>query len=104
PQPMAPSLNNHHPLEARLRNWDAQQEEQKLQIQRNVYGVGVPLRRQFELKIVDEMDQKMGLAQTLPSIHRDILTGNDSRTDWEDIYPDEIGYEEDFHTRLERIM
>lgn len=41
-----------HPLQTRLENWDKTRDNLKLQLQRDVYGLGAPLRTMMERKIV----------------------------------------------------
>src|SRR5262245_1614184 len=40
-----------HPLEARLKNWDATQENLRMEMLRRTYGMAEPIRQGMELKI-----------------------------------------------------
>lgn len=43
-----------HPLEARLKNWEATQESLKMEGLRRTFGIAEPIRRGMEFKIVRE--------------------------------------------------
>jgi proteasome maturation protein len=80
-------INNRHPLEARLANWEQTQHDLKMETYRRVFGAAEPIRRTMELKIV-ENDFVPTVVGGQSNIHRDILLGKDTSIDWEDIYTD----------------
>lgn len=101
-------INNRHPLEARLANWEQTQHDLKMETYRRVFGAAEPIRRTMELKIV-ENDFVPTVVGGQSNIHRDILLGKDTSIDWEDIYTDRdsLGFSElgsGFHTEMEKRM
>lgn len=46
------STGSHHPVQNRLENWEATQDNIKLTMQRNVHGLGAPAHTLMERKIV----------------------------------------------------
>ncbi|KAG4305548.1 hypothetical protein PORY_001104 [Pneumocystis oryctolagi] len=76
------------------------QDELKMQSLSRVFGVSEPIRRKMELKIID--------SEFVPSvfggssnIHRDILIGNDSSIDIDEIFSADYHCFVDFHNELE---
>lgn len=107
PLNIASKLNNRHPLESRVQNWDATQQETKLEMYRRVFGAGEPIKRTMELNIVDMTDCKPEVLGGSDTLHRDILLNRETSVDWEDIYRGglEGGYHvQDFHSEMERRM
>ncbi|KAK6455293.1 proteasome maturation factor UMP1 [Scheffersomyces xylosifermentans] len=105
PLNMASKLNNRHPLEARIANWEQTQHDTRLETYRRVFGAGEPIKRTMELEIVDATDFKPSVLGGPDSMHRDILMNKDTTVDWEDVYKG--GFEsginvKDFHTEMER--
>jgi proteasome maturation protein len=79
-----------HPLEARLRGWEATQEQLRMRMLRRTYGVAEPVRRQMELKIAREGEWRpQALGGGGPSVHEDILRGREATIEWEDIFTGE---------------
>lgn len=79
-----------HPLEARLKNWDATQDAMRMETLRRMYGMSEPIRREMELKIVrDGTWRPAALGGNLPSVHEDILRGRDETVTWEDVFTGE---------------
>lgn len=102
---LASKINNRHPLEARLSNWDQTQFDARMETYRRVYGAGEPIKRQMELNIIEATDFKPSVLGGPDSLHKDILMGTDASIDWEDIYKG--GFEnganvKDFHTEMEK--
>lgn len=46
------STQSHHPIQNRLENWEATQDNLKLTMQRNIHGIGAPAHTLMERKIV----------------------------------------------------
>ncbi|KAG8360970.1 hypothetical protein FVEN_g1782 [Fusarium venenatum] len=95
-----------HPLEARLKNWEATQESLKMETLRRTYGMAEPIRRGMELKIVQNGEWRpMALGGGLPSVHEDILRGRDTTITWEDVFKgDETRAVAGFHDEMEKKL
>lgn len=79
-----------HPLEARLKNWEATQEAVRMESLKRTFGIAEPIRRGMELKIVREGEWRpMTLGGGLPSVHEDILRGREDMVTWEDVFTGE---------------
>lgn len=108
----APQLDSAHPLEARLKQWEATRENMRMEMLRRTYGVAEPVRRGMELKITRDGEWRplaLGSAghgsSLLPSVHEDILLGRDTTVDWEDIYTgEETRSVPTFHEEMERKL
>ncbi|TDZ54876.1 Proteasome maturation factor UMP1 [Colletotrichum trifolii] len=76
-----------HPLEARLKNWEATQEAMRMETLRRTFGIAEPIRRQMELKITQTGEWRpLSLGGQKPSVHEEILRGKDTSCTWEDVY------------------
>ncbi|KND92951.1 Proteasome maturation factor UMP1 [Tolypocladium ophioglossoides CBS 100239] len=97
-----------HPLEARLKNWEATQEAIRMESLRRTFGIAEPIRRGMELKIVRDGEWRpMALASgsSLPSVHEDILRGREDMITWEDIFTGEetrgvVGFHDEMEKKL----
>ena len=80
-----------HPLEARLKNWEATREALRMETLRRTFGMAEPIRRGMELKITREGEWRpMALpGSATPSIHEEILAGRDETITWEDVFTGE---------------
>lgn len=104
---LASKINNRHPLEARIQNWEETQHQTKLESYRRIFGAGEPIRRTMELQIVDATDFKPAVLGGPDTMHRDILLNKDTSVDWEDIYRDGLAsgdHVKDFHSEMEKKM
>ncbi|KAK6200946.1 proteasome maturation factor UMP1 [Scheffersomyces amazonensis] len=104
PLNLASKVNNRHPLEGRISNWEQTQYETRLETYRRVFGAGEPIKRTMELQIIESTDFKPSLLGGSDPLHKDILLNRDSSVTWEDIYKG--GFEsgnnvKDFHSELE---
>lgn len=107
PLNIASQLNNRHPLEARISNWEETQYQTRLETYRRVFGAGEPIRRTMELNIVDATDYKPALLGGSDTLHKDILLNRESSIDWEDVYKGGFeagGHVADFHSEMEKRM
>lgn len=107
PLNLASKLNNRHPLEQRIANWEETQYQTRLETYRRVFGAGEPIKRTMELEIVDATDFKPQLLGGSDSMHRDILLNNDASVDWEDVYRGGLesgNHVQDFHSEMEKKM
>jgi proteasome maturation protein len=102
-----------HPLEARLKAWEATQENLRLESLRKTFGMAEPIRRGMELKITREgswrpaclggVSGNTGVGSA--SLHEDILTGRDASCDWEDVFTgDEQRGALGMHQEMERKL
>ncbi|OCH85609.1 proteasome maturation factor UMP1 [Obba rivulosa] len=62
-------------LKDRLDNWDATQDNLRLVMERNVYGMHMPMRRLMERKLVSHNPHMPALRQS--NVHLDVLMGRD---------------------------
>ncbi|KAI1818351.1 proteasome maturation factor UMP1-domain-containing protein [Poronia punctata] len=102
-----------HPLEARLKAWEATQENLRMEALRKTFGMAEPIRRGMELKITREgswrpacLGGKTGVTGVgSASVHEDVLMGREAFCDWEDIF---TGEEQraalDVHQEMERKL
>lgn len=86
PLSISSKINNRHPLENRIKNWETTQHELKLEQYRRIFGAAEPIKRTMELKIVEQTDFLPGALGNASNVHRDILLNKDTSIDWEDIY------------------
>jgi proteasome maturation protein len=101
-QPAAPVSS--HPLEARLKNWEATQESLRMESLRRTFGMAEPIRRGMELNIVRRGEWRpLALGPGLPSVHEEILRGREATITWEDVYTgEESRGVPAFHDEMER--
>ncbi|KAK7955695.1 uncharacterized protein PG986_004917 [Apiospora aurea] len=81
-----------HPLESRLKAWEATQEAVRMESLRKTFGVAEPIRRGMELKTVRDGEWRplaLGGSVGGSSVHEDILRGRESHIDWEDVFTGE---------------
>lgn len=108
PQHLAPAEQpiSRHPLEARLKSWEATQEAVRMESLRKTFGMSEPIRRGMELKITREGEWRpMALGGGLPSVHQDILLGREACITWEDVFTGEeqrsaVGVHEEMERKL----
>lgn len=79
-----------HPLEARLKNWEATQHALRMESLKRTFGMAEPIRRGMELKIVRDGEWRpLALGGGQPSLHEEILTGREDTITWEDVFTGE---------------
>ncbi|CEJ84798.1 Putative Proteasome maturation factor [[Torrubiella] hemipterigena] len=95
-----------HPLEARLKNWEATQEAVRMETLRRTFGMAEPIRRGMELKMVRDSEWRpLALGNGLPSVHEEILRGREDIITWEDIYTgDDTKPIAGFHDEMEKKL
>ncbi|CAG8955676.1 hypothetical protein HYFRA_00010941 [Hymenoscyphus fraxineus] len=94
-----------HPLESRLKNWEATQEALKMEGLRRTFGIAEPIRRGMELKVVRDGSWRPAVlgGSARGGVHEDILRGRDCELAWEDVFQgDEMRNVPGFHEELER--
>ncbi|EGR51934.1 uncharacterized protein TRIREDRAFT_103625 [Trichoderma reesei QM6a] len=95
-----------HPLEARLKSWEATQEAVRMESLRRTFGIAEPVRRGMELKIVRDGEWRpMALGGGLPSVHEDILKGREDTITWDDVFTgSETRAVAGFHEEMEKKL
>lgn len=78
-----------HPLEARLKAWEATQEALRMESLRRTFGMAEPIRRGMELKIAREGSWRPAALGRGTSAHEDVLRGREACIDWEDVFTGE---------------
>lgn len=107
PSNLASKINNRHPLESRIHNWEETQQQTRLETYRRIFGAGEPIKRTMELKIIDETDFTPQTLGGPSDVHKDILLNKDASIDWEDIYKNGLengNNVKDFHSEMEHKM
>ncbi|KZT68763.1 proteasome maturation factor UMP1 [Daedalea quercina L-15889] len=91
-------------LRERLENWDATQDNLKLTMQRNAFGLHMPMRTLMERKIVSRNPHMPALPQTNP--HLDVLMGRDETLDCADFMMPaaELRQPLDIHAEMEKKL
>ncbi|KAF3935564.1 hypothetical protein ABW19_dt0203057 [Dactylella cylindrospora] len=99
------TLNSNHPLENRLKNWDATQESLKMETLKRTFGIAEPVRRGMEKMIVGA-DFRPAVLGGSSNLHMDILNNRDCWIDWEDVFVGDGSDADvpDFHTEFDAIM
>ncbi|EGO59962.1 hypothetical protein NEUTE1DRAFT_61842 [Neurospora tetrasperma FGSC 2508] len=101
-----------HPLESRLKQWEATRETLRMETLRRTFGMAEPIRRQMELKIVRDGEWKplalgggVGMMGGMGNVHEEILMGRDGDITWEDVYTgEESRAEVSVHEEMERKL
>ena len=92
-----------HPLEHRLEHWDATQRAWRQQVQRNTFGIGMPLRTTMERRIAGHTHHFP--ARAVAPIHLDVLDGRDESIDPVDFLPSGVALgSDDIHAPMERRL
>ncbi|ODQ64794.1 UMP1-domain-containing protein [Nadsonia fulvescens var. elongata DSM 6958] len=107
PASISSQLNNRHPLEARVAQWEETQLNMRLENYRRLFGAAEPIRRTMELEIVKNTEFVPSVLErkAASSVHSDILRNKECDVDWEDIYSGAESFKvNDFHSELERKM
>ncbi|KAL1688051.1 proteasome maturation factor UMP1-domain-containing protein [Schizophyllum commune] len=104
PRTLATEINRGDGFQQRLENWAETQDNLKLNMQRNVYGMHAPMRLLMERKIVTQGMQSLpGMPQS--NLHLDILMGRDETIEPADIF---LGPERapplDMHQEMEKKL
>lgn len=108
-----PAPVSRHPLESRLKAWEATQENLRMESLRKTFGMAEPIRRGMELKITREGSWRpvclgAGVGATgvgCASVHEDVLMGREASCDWEDVFTGEeqrgaLGVHEEMERKL----
>ncbi|KAG5437461.1 hypothetical protein PCANB_000889 [Pneumocystis canis] len=95
------NINSQHPLEVVLRGWRCREHELKMESLNRIFGMSEPIRRKMELKILDSEFRPL-IFGGRSNIHHDILTGNDSNIDVDEIFLADEDYSIELHDELEK--
>lgn len=102
PQPFAQVANDAHPLESRVANWKANEEQFKMNLLQRTQGAAEPIRRSMEMAIIEKSTFVPSVVGGPSNVHLDILKNNDATVDWEDVHTDQHVF--NFHEELQRQM
>ncbi|PVF94550.1 hypothetical protein CPB86DRAFT_788943 [Serendipita vermifera] len=102
PKTLATQHNAPSALQNRLEKWEQTQDELKLNLYRNVYGLHAPVRLLMERKAVAQNPHFPAMQQS--NVHMDILMGRDTTLDVGDFFGDiEYGTQfVDIHRDMEK--
>ncbi|KIM21998.1 hypothetical protein M408DRAFT_333120 [Serendipita vermifera MAFF 305830] len=84
PRTLASQHNNRSAIQNRLENWEQTQDDLKLNLYRNVYGLHAPVRLMMERKLVSQNPHFPALPQS--NVHLDVLMGRDTTLDVSDFF------------------
>ncbi|KAG6918687.1 hypothetical protein DXG01_012505 [Tephrocybe rancida] len=103
PRSLAAEVQTEGNLKGRLENWEATQDNAKLTLQRNIYGLHAPMRLMMERKIVTQGTNPFAAAMAPSNLHLDILMGRDETIEPVDIFLGmESGPALDIHEELRK--
>lgn len=89
PVSVASRINNRHPIESRVANWEENQQQMQMETRRRMFGIADPMKREMELSLVQQSDcLRPAVLGGSSNVHHDILANKDWSVDWEDIYKD----------------
>ncbi|KDQ19909.1 hypothetical protein BOTBODRAFT_183933 [Botryobasidium botryosum FD-172 SS1] len=96
-------INGKSTIQHRLENWEQTQDNLRLNLQRNIYGMHMPMRQLMERKIVAANPHMP--VMTRSNIHLDILMGRDDTLEVGNFFGDvETGPELNIHEDMERKL
>ncbi|KAH9486650.1 putative proteasome maturation factor ump1 [Psilocybe cubensis] len=101
PRSLAAEVQSEGGLRSRLENWEATQDNLKLTLERNMFGMHAPMRRLMERKIVGTTVHTLSAPQT--NVQLDVLMGRDELIDAADVFLGmEAGPAYDVHTQIQK--
>ncbi|KIY45740.1 proteasome maturation factor UMP1 [Fistulina hepatica ATCC 64428] len=102
PRSLAAEVKTESGIRGRLENWEATQDNLKLTMQRNVYGLHAPMRLMMERKIAADIPRIPGMCHS--NLHLDILMGRDETIGTPDIFLGNVQGPplNDIHSEIER--
>ncbi|SJL05303.1 uncharacterized protein ARMOST_08669 [Armillaria ostoyae] len=101
PRTIAAEVKTEGGLKGRLESWEETQDNLKLTMQRNVYGLHAPMRLLMERRIVADSPHMPALPQS--NLHLDILMGRDETIAPADVFGGmETGSSLDIHRDMEK--
>ena len=87
PVSIASQINNRHPIESRILNWEATNTRLQMETRRRLLGMADPIKREMELELVQQSEFRPQVLGGSARLHSDILQNKDWSVDWEDVYP-----------------
>ncbi|KAG5721984.1 hypothetical protein E4T56_gene18454 [Termitomyces sp. T112] len=103
PRSLAAEVQTQSNLKTRLENWEATQDNTKLTLQRNIYGMHAPMRLLMERRIVTQGTNPFSAAMSPSNLHLDILMGRDETLEPADAFLGmENGSSLDIHEELRK--
>jgi len=86
PLNLAAEGHSRHPLQTRLERWEETQDNLKLKLQKDLFGIHAPVRKLMERKLVSEDPHFPILGRgPMNDLHLDILMGKDDILDVGDV-------------------
>lgn len=79
------AASSYHPLQNRLEHWDETTRNWKNTMQRNAFGLGMPMRMEMERRMVAASPHMP--ARRVANVHLDVLDGRDETLDPSDFLP-----------------
>ncbi|KAI0932822.1 hypothetical protein AcW1_000164 [Taiwanofungus camphoratus] len=104
PRSIAAEVVKKDSVRERLENWEATQDNMKLTMQRNIFGLHMPMRTLMERKIVAHNPHMPALPQS--NLHLDILMGRDETLQCADFMmpASELAQPLDIHAQMEKKL
>lgn len=92
--PIAMKVTGKHPLQERLQQWEHKQFQLKLDQEKKVFGLHLPMKLMMEKEIIDSVDnfsivnelRKESQFHPATSVHQDIINNKEYDIDYEDVY------------------
>ncbi|KAG0681030.1 20S proteasome maturation factor [Pichia californica] len=78
PVSIASKINNRHPIESRILNWEENTTKSKMETHRRIFGMADPIKREMELSIVQQSEFRPQILGGSSNIHSDILKNKDT--------------------------
>jgi len=88
PRSLATEIKSTSAIQQRLERWEEVQDQLKLTLQRNMYGLHMPVRQMMERKIVAQNHHMPAIAQFHSNVHLDVLMGRDETLEVADFFGD----------------
>ncbi|KAI0668739.1 proteasome maturation factor UMP1 [Trametes maxima] len=104
PRSLAAEVTTSSKVKDRLENWEATQDNLKLQMQRQLFGLHMPMRILMERKLVSQSSHMPALQQS--NLHLDILMGRDESLECPDFMmpASELRQPLDIHADMEKKL
>ncbi|KAI0820614.1 proteasome maturation factor UMP1 [Trametes gibbosa] len=104
PRSLATEATNKSHVKHRLENWEATQDNLKLQMHRQLFGLHMPMRILMERKLVSQNSHMPTLPQS--NLHLDILMGRDETLECPDFMmpASELSQPHDIHADMEKKL
>jgi proteasome maturation protein len=86
PSQTANALQSAHPLEGRLRAWEGNAENLRMQTWRHANGIALPAWKGVHMEAIKIGEWQPALLGGSSSSTSDVLAGKDTEITWEDVY------------------